>query len=318
MNREEIVSQVQARQLKMLKHFDEVCKKYNIQYWGAYGTILGAARHKGFIPWDDDIDIGILREDFDKLCQVPESEWGEDYLFLTADTDDIRHDKLFARVYLKRSRIQSYGDVYGWKNYDDNRAWSTSLMLDIFVFDFVPDNKAERDKIYKTIYEKYRPRYVISKRKPITTSKSAKEKCKTFLKQMVGRSLRIIHREPWKYYSEQYTSLVTKSHKGAMIGCYATTGYYEHAFNSSENIWYYDYNDIYPLATLQFEDMELPVPNAWDKLLHLWYDGEIGDYMQFPPEDQRYHIDFVYLDFGDGTILVVDPIKGSLGENGHQ
>ena len=188
-------------------------------------------------------------------------------------------------------------------------------MMDIFVFDYVPDDKKEREKIYKTIYGKYRSKYIISKIKPIAINHNPKERIKAILKQFVGRTSRLIHHKPWKYYSEQYISLVEKSSKGAMIGCYATSGYYEHAFNSSENIWYYDYNDIYPLVTLQFEDMNLPVPNAWDKLLHLWYDGKDGDYMQFPPEGQRYHIDFVYLDFGDGTVIVVDPIKGSLGEN---
>ncbi|MBR3360301.1 MAG: LicD family protein [Lachnospiraceae bacterium] len=314
MKREEIIRLEQKRQLDMLKQFDAVCKKHDIQYFCAFGTVLGAVRHHGFIPWDDDIDIGIMREDFKKLCKVPEEEWGDDYLLLAPDTDDVRHDKLFARLYLKKSRIQSYQDVEGWRNYKDNSTWSTSLMLDIFVFDYVPENAAERTKIYQTIHEKFAKRYLISKIKPITNSHNPKEKCKVFMKQILGRTLRLIHKKPWKFYYDKYNALVEKYNGGTKIGCFATTGFSGSAYNAVENIWYYDYKDFFPTVTLEFEDMQIPAPNAWDKLLHLWYDGQDGDYMQFPPEGQRYHINFIYLDFGDGTSFVIDAVKGSLGE----
>ena len=314
MKREEIIQQEQKYQLEMLKQFDTVCKKYDIQYFCVFGTVLGAVRHKGFIPWDDDVDVGIMREDFKKLCQVPEEEWGDDYLLLSPDTDDIRHDKLFARLYLKKSHIQSYRDLENWRNYNDNKAWSTSLMLDIFVFDYVPENMSERARIYHTIYDKYTRRYLISKIKPITSSKNPKEQFKVVLKQLFGHTMRLFYKRPWKYYYDKYNSLVEKNSSGTEIGCFASAGYTGSAFNSVENIWYYNYKDVFPTVLLEFEDMQVPVPNNWDKLLHLWYDGEDGDYMQFPPEDQRYHINFIYIDFGDGTTFVIDPLKGSLGE----
>ena len=187
-------------------------------------------------------------------------------------------------------------------------------MLDIFVFDFVPDDKAERDAIYQKVYYQYRRKYLISKIKPVTDKKSLLSKAKCLKEQLQGRVLRIIYKKPWEHYYHAYLKLVENSNKGSMIGCYATTGYDPAAYNSSENIWYYDYDDIYPLVNMQFEDMTVPIPRAWDKLLHLWYDGKNGDYMTLPSEDHRYHIEFVYLDFGDGTVIVVDPIKGSLGE----
>ena len=64
------VRDVQLVLLEMLKDIDALCKKHNIRYWLTGGSRLGAVRHKGFIPWDDDADIGMLREDYEKFQRV--------------------------------------------------------------------------------------------------------------------------------------------------------------------------------------------------------------------------------------------------------
>ena len=76
--KQQIIRTIQLETLENLRVLDRVCKKYDIQYFLVYGSLLGAVRHKGFIPWDDDLDIGLMREDYEKLCKVPAEEWGED------------------------------------------------------------------------------------------------------------------------------------------------------------------------------------------------------------------------------------------------
>ena len=65
----EVLREVQLCNLKNLKKLDEICRKYNLRYWIAYGSLIGTVRHKGFIPWDDDIDVQMMREDYLKLCK---------------------------------------------------------------------------------------------------------------------------------------------------------------------------------------------------------------------------------------------------------
>ena len=77
----------QLRMLEMLKYIDWVCKKHNIKYWLCSGTLIGAVRHGGFIPWDDDVDIEMLSEDYKKFVKVMEKEPQVDYVLQTHKTD---------------------------------------------------------------------------------------------------------------------------------------------------------------------------------------------------------------------------------------
>lgn len=72
---------VQMLELDILKDIDRVCRKHNLRYWLDYGTLLGAVRHKGFIPWDDDVDISMPYEDFLKFKEIAPQELGEDYVY---------------------------------------------------------------------------------------------------------------------------------------------------------------------------------------------------------------------------------------------
>lgn len=74
-------------QLELLAELDRLCKAHGLQYFALYGTLLGAVRHHGFIPWDDDLDVGMLRPDFDRLTEIVNSSLDDQYFFQTVDSD---------------------------------------------------------------------------------------------------------------------------------------------------------------------------------------------------------------------------------------
>ena len=82
-----LLRQHQLRMLDMLKYIDSVCRKHNIKYWLCSGTLIGAVRHGGFIPWDDDVDIEMLKEDYKKFVRVMKNESQNDYVLQTHESD---------------------------------------------------------------------------------------------------------------------------------------------------------------------------------------------------------------------------------------
>lgn len=111
----------QLRLLDILKDFDSICKKNDIKYWLSSGTLLGAVRHGGFIPWDDDVDVEMMRKDYLKLLKVMENE--NAYDFQTPKTDPFFLPN-FAKLRDKHTRIQEF-DV-------DRNYKYRGLFIDIF------------------------------------------------------------------------------------------------------------------------------------------------------------------------------------------
>ena len=102
------VKKVQQTQLTMLNEFDRICKKNELNYFFTGGTLLGAVRHKGFIPWDDDIDVGMLRKDFNKFIKCCKKDLGDDYILESYHTSN-KSWRLYMKIRLKDTIfIQEY------------------------------------------------------------------------------------------------------------------------------------------------------------------------------------------------------------------
>lgn len=118
-------------QLDMFQKLIDVCKENNLRLWCDGGTMLGAVRHKGYIPWDDDMDISMPRPDFDRLEEIAPKYFKEPYFYQTAKTD----------VHYARSHAQlRRSDTAGIRPSDCYRPWNQGIFIDIFPWEGVPDD----------------------------------------------------------------------------------------------------------------------------------------------------------------------------------
>lgn len=143
----EILRKVQLAQLDMAKEVKRICNKYNINYFMDSGTLLGAVRHKGFIPWDDDLDFGMLREDYEKFLKVAPTELNSKYFLQTWKNDDG-----FPYGF---SKIRKKNTIY-IEAIDQKTSGHKELWIDIFPYDVYPDDvdcrKEQGKKLMKYRY----------------------------------------------------------------------------------------------------------------------------------------------------------------------
>ncbi|NML71485.1 LicD family protein [Chryseobacterium sp. RP-3-3] len=128
------ILQVQSVVLRMLKVFSSICDRHKINYWLEYGTLLGSIRHKGFIPWDYEADVGMLREDFEKFLLVCD-EIPSDIFFQTKDTDP---EYLLFSVFVEakfRHKYSCYVDETIKRFSSEENCFNRGISLDIFVYD---------------------------------------------------------------------------------------------------------------------------------------------------------------------------------------
>jgi len=117
--------------LRMLKVFDYLCRENNIEYWIDFGTLLGAVRHKGFIPWDGDLDVGMTRNSYKKFMKACVSFLPHDIFFQNAKTDPYYP----ARNLLEAKLRDKYSNYVEWKEQNPHIKWHNGIQLDIFVYD---------------------------------------------------------------------------------------------------------------------------------------------------------------------------------------
>ena len=251
----EILEKLHNILYELLCEFDRICKKHNIHYFLDSGTALGAVRHRGFIPWDDDLDVGMMRDDYNKFLKVAYNEIHEKYILLTKDVD-ANYKKYHAKLVHKGSVYPEFGS----ENYKYR-----GIFIDIFPFDKISNDTYKRKRDFK--------RDLFYKRL-ISLKKSRPHSTKTF-KLLLHYSLKFI---PLSWIESKLNSLWNKYN--ATDSSYATC--YLYKMLQKRNI-VFPIASLLPIKQIQFEDRLFPIMHNYDDYLSIMY----GDYMTLPPEDKR-------------------------------
>lgn len=267
---------MQLVQLELLVDFDRVCRKHNIDYAISSGTMLGAVRHKGYIPWDDDADIMMLREDYERFKTVM-NDLNPDICYFQDHTTDPGYRWGYGKLRRTGTEYVRVGQ--------EHLKCKTGIFVDVFPYDDVPKS---------TIGQIFQDAYCFCCRK-ILWSEVGKEVCAGFWKYWF-RLLSIIPTEKvFKWLSRYTKKSDKKSSNRVRILCFTSIGklYYKHPLKERYGIlkeWFTD------RAEYDFEGQKLMGTKDYDAVLKFWY----GDYMTLPPEEKRIqHSACSYIDFGD-------------------
>ena len=257
------VSEIQEMELGIMEYIHEVCQKIGAKYFLAYGSLIGAVRHKGFIPWDDDMDICMLREDYEKL---------QDYLIANPD---------------ERYEVMSYKNnlnyVYPFMKVQDNHTYlleedvridsNMGIYVDIFPVDGYEDDADFKNKMTKLIKKRQLSCYTF---KGITNTKSVLNSLLRYVSVIIF------------YFTNtnKYVAQIEELAKSRKVSDYEQVDYLIYK-DMNKPVWRREW--LEQATTGTFEGKEFTIPKNYHEILT----SDYGDYMQLPPVEQRVsHHDF--------------------------
>ena len=267
---------VRNAQMDLLIELDRICKKWSIPYFLTYGTLLGAVRHDGFIPWDDDLDVGMLHTNLKRFRKACETDLDPAYYLHSWDIDP-RSPHPFLKLKIRDTHYPE--KMAAASGMDDG------IYIDIFPYDGVPAGKLARKRQKLETYMLYkilllRCDFDLSGESKLRKLLYGVLKCISCVRSLDGwrkTATRVRNR-----YNDGSATYTTNMYSG------------------------YDYErEAVPCGMLEdtvphkFEQGEYSVPREYDRFLRQIY----GDYMQLPPEDQRVGLHEIQdLDLGSYTI----------------
>ncbi len=259
---QETLRQVQLVQLEILKEVKRVCDQAQIHYWLDSGTFLGAVRHGGFIPWDDDLDIGMLREDYERFLRICKDTLSEQYVL-----QDWNQTPGYPYAFAK---VRKKGTVY--RELKDESFSENGIFIDIFPYDKYPldVSKQKRQRIMVDAFK----RAVLVKQGYKAWKASGKTNWRRWVAFLPMRVLAILPLERLKciYLKNQ------KKYNTLQEGyAYFPSGV------SQYGRWVIAKEYLENLDEIFFEDALFPCPSQADQYLTSAY----GDYHKLPPVEQR-------------------------------
>ncbi len=150
------MKEIWAVEIDLLCKFDEVCRDNYIEYMACGGTLLGAVRHSGFIPWDDDIDLMMTWPNYEKLCKVGSTEFQYPYFFQTDCTD---RGSIRGHIQIRNTCTTGIRSVEINQKYSFNQG----IFIDVFCLDHIPDDKKDRFRYFETIKKRKNDLFRVAK-----------------------------------------------------------------------------------------------------------------------------------------------------------
>ncbi len=267
-NKSKVLSETQAHMLEMLKDLVEVFEQNNIKYYIIGGTLLGAIRHKGFIPWDDDIDLAIPRDDYDRFLKIGR-ECLPDSLALRVYNDNSYHHYYFARVVDSDYRILREGSL---------KKREEELWIDLFPLDGLPRNRIARF-IHKTKLLSLKLLYHFASFDKV----NLKRPNRPLYQRIIIKAYML-----WPFKIKKgYKPILDKIDKQLKKAPISKSDYYMEFMGSSIPFRETCTKEQYGVGKeYTFEDTKLVGPSDAKYYLRHVY----GDYMKLPPADKRnYH-----------------------------
>lgn len=263
---------VQLLQLEMAKEVKRICEKYGISYFLDAGSMLGAVRHKGFIPWDDDLDIGFLKEEYDKFATAARTDLNEKYYLHDSSVDDA-YGLTFGKIRLRGTRFV--------ENMSEKNSAAKEIYIDLFPYDNRAENEREARK-EAAQFRVYAHLLMIKCRMYVWKGQGVKK----WLKFLPFCVLSLLYtKQKLRKKIEQITSKHAGERSSEVYIHDGTAAYY----------WHFPRGLIENLQEAEFEGELFPIPEDYDKFLTIAY----GNYMELPPENKRKTHNIIELDFGE-------------------
>lgn len=274
---ENITKFLQKKELDMVKEFLKICEKHNLTYFMAGGTFLGAVRHKGFIPWDDDIDLGMYRQDYDKFLEIAEKELPYPYKIQTYKNCKTHH-YYFSHIVDTRYKVRRLGSLDKREEY---------IWIDIFPYDGLPRGFFREKVAYMKLLF-YRFCYHMANFDKI----NLKRKDRALWQRIVLGVLSVVRK--WFHFDkEKWIDRMDKGLKAADL-------------SQSDKIMSFMglklSKEIFPkkvymaLKPYPFEGLALWGPEDYDYVLKQLY----GDYRKLPPKEKRVSHPMQIIECGKG------------------
>lgn len=259
------IRDVQQIELEILIEFDRICKFYSIPYQLFGGTLLGAIRHKGFIPWDDDIDVCMLRKDYEYFLSVYKNVLSNQFFLQTCYTDKTSIVQ-FAKIRRKETIFKTGKDLESSEN--------VGIYIDIFPMDNIKPSSF-LGKMQPKIFSFF---YALSSSTNINRVIRSRKGIIRITRKMFYYLSKII---PKKVFDDQ-------AQKALKLFDNSYTEYVSHLSNGASKKRYYKFmrkaKDFNNNILHTFEGHMFPIPKNYDEVLKRIY----GDYMTLPPKEEQY------------------------------